>query len=259
MFLAWEWIRPGRPSLLTIRPPRDMSNTPLPFRPDDLLAALRAARGACLPDAWLHGAQRREPRPRLRTLAALATIAAFAAALAACGSGGGDAPAAGADAGAGAGAGKTDGGVDTGAGAASGVDVTAVLQQLNAARAVARTCGSDNYAAAAPVRWSSLLESAAMGHSEWMQANDTLSHTGAGGSSVGTRVTATGYAWRTVGENIAAGYADVPAAVAAWLASPGHCANIMNPAFVDVALALKPGTSANRYGTWWTLVLAQPK
>lgn len=246
-----------------------MSNTPPPFCPDDPLTVLHAARGiclrgACLPGTWRREAQRRNPRPRLYTLA---TIAAFAAALAACGSGGGDAPAAGAgaDTGAGAGAGadavKTDGGAGAGAGtgAASGVDVTAVLQQLNAARAVARTCGSDSYAAAAPVRWNSLLESAAMGHSEWMQANDTFSHTGAGGSSVGTRVSATGYAWRTVGENIAAGYADVPAVVAAWLASPGHCANIMNPAFVDVALALKPGTSANRYGTWWTLVLAQPK
>lgn len=133
------------------------------------------------------------------------------------------------------------------------------LDQLNAARAVARHCGTTRMPAVAPLRWNTALEQAAIGHSKWMQANDTFSHDGAGGSSVGTRATAAGYAWRSVGENIAAGQADVASVIATWLASPGHCANIMHADFVDVALALEPGTSSNTYRSWWTLDFGRPR
>lgn len=197
--------------------------------------------------------------------ACTAALAFATLALAACGSGGGDtdaqAPAAGGAAGSGAASGPAGGPTGSGgaAGTSSGLDAATVVQQLNAARSVARSCGGENYAAAAPLRWNDLLEAVAGAHSEWMQANDTLSHTGSGGSSIGTRVSATGYAWRTVGENLAAGYDDVAAVIAGWLASPPHCKNLMNPAFAETGLALERGTSANRYATWWTLVLAQPK
>ncbi|HLS54931.1 MAG TPA: CAP domain-containing protein [Zeimonas sp.] len=142
---------------------------------------------------------------------------------------------------------------------AARVDAQAALERLNVARAVPRTCGgAELLPAVAPLRWNSQLEQAAIGHSEWMQANDTFDHTGADGSSVGTRVTAAGYAWKMVGENIAAGQPDLDSVIAAWLASPGHCRNIMHPDFVDTALALKPGTSSNTYRTWWTLVFGRP-
>jgi len=141
----------------------------------------------------------------------------------------------------------------------SNIDAASALEQLNAARAVARTCGTTLMPAVAPLRWNAALEQAAVGHSEWMQANDTFSHTGADGSSIGTRATAAGYAWKMVGENIAAGQPDVPAVIAAWLASPGHCLNIMHPDFLDTGLALKPGTSTNTFRTWWTLVMGRPR
>lgn len=140
----------------------------------------------------------------------------------------------------------------------SNIDAASALEQLNAARAVARTCGTTLMPAVPPLRWNAALEQAAVGHSEWMQANDTFSHTGADGSTVGTRVTAAGYAWKMVGENIAAGQPDVTSVIAAWLVSEGHCRNIMHPDFVDVALAMKPGTSSNTYRTWWTLDFGRP-
>lgn len=140
----------------------------------------------------------------------------------------------------------------------SNIDAASALEQLNAARAVARTCGTTLMPAVPPLRWNAALEQAAVGHSEWMQANDTFSHAGADGSTVGTRVTAAGYAWKMVGENIAAGQPDVTSVIAAWLASEGHCRNIMHPDFVDVALAMKPGTSSNTYRTWWTLDFGRP-
>lgn len=133
------------------------------------------------------------------------------------------------------------------------------MQLLNAARAQARSCGTEAMPAAPPLNWSSTLEQAAMGHSQWMQATNTFSHMGADGSTIGTRVSATGYVWSTVGENIAAGQRDVATVIQAWLVSPGHCRNIMNASFADVALALVPGTSSNTYRTWWTMVLARPR
>ena len=140
----------------------------------------------------------------------------------------------------------------------SNIDAASALEQLNAARAVARTCGTTLMPAVAPLRWDAALAPAAVGPAEWMQANNTFSHTGADGSTVGTRATAAGYAWKMVGENIAAGQRDVPSVIAAWLESEGHCRNIMHPDFVDVALALKPGTSSNTYRTWWTLDFGRP-
>lgn len=49
------------------------------------------------------------------------------------------------------------------------------------------------------------LRSAAFGHAEDMAVNDFFDHTGSGNTTVGTRATAAGYQWTTVGENIAAG------------------------------------------------------
>lgn len=150
------------------------------------------------------------------------------------------------------------GGGDAAATTASRADASA-LDQINAARGVARTCGTTPMPAAPPLRWNTALEQAAIGHSEWMQANGMLSHTGASGSDAGARATAAGYAWRMIGENIAAGPLDVASVLEVWLASPGHCMNIMHPDFVDVALAMKPGTSPSPYRTWWTLDLGQPR
>lgn len=42
-----------------------------------------------------------------------------------------------------------------------------------------------------------------------------------------------GYAYRTAGENAALGYTGVRAVMAAWLASAGHRANILNATFCD--------------------------
>lgn len=188
-----------------------------------------------------HPYGRRASPHRLRA----AGVALLGLLLAACGGGGGDGAA-------------TTATVSTASAVSAAGAATSALEQLNAARAVARTCGTTLMPAVAPLRWNAALEQAAIGHSEWMQANDTFSHTGADGSTVGTRATAAGYEWKMVGENIAAGQRDVPSVIKDWLASEGHCRNIMHPDFVDVALAMKPGTSSNTYRTWWTLDFGRP-
>jgi uncharacterized protein YkwD len=197
-------------------------------------------------------------RPRMPHAAAAAALVGL---LAACGSGGDDSRATAATMATPSTPANTTGTDPAGTppAASSSVDVVVTLQLLNAARAQPRACGDQSMPAAPPLSWSAALEQAAIGHSQWMQATNTFSHTGANGSSVGSRVSATGYVWSTVGENIAAGQRDLASVIQSWLASPGHCRNIMNASFADVALAMVPGTSSNRYSTWWTMVLGRPR
>ncbi len=109
---------------------------------------------------------------------------------------------------------------------------------------------SDNGAAA--VTYDARLGAAAQGHANDMLANGFFSHTGSNGSSVGDRVTAQGYTWRTVGENIARGYQSEASVLDGWVNSPGHQANNVNPNFEDFALA-RAGSGSSLY---WVLVLA---
>lgn len=57
-----------------------------------------------------------------------------------------------------------------------------------------------------------------------------------------------GIPYRTAGENIAAGYRSPEAVVAAWMASPGHKSNILNPAFTRIGVGYASGGS---YGHYW--------
>jgi uncharacterized protein YkwD len=102
------------------------------------------------------------------------------------------------------------------------------------------------------VTYDARLGRAAQGHANDMLANNNLSHTGSDGSKAGDRIRAQGYDWITWGENIARGQPDEAAVLNAWVNSPGHQANNVNPNFEDFALA-KAGSGSNRY---WVLVLA---
>ena len=132
----------------------------------------------------------------------------------------------------------------------------AILEQVNVARARPRSCGSDHFAAASPLAWNDALGAAALAHSRDMAERDYFSHADPEGRSVGRRASAASYAWRHVGENIAAGLGEPAAVVAGWLASPGHCANIMSADFAEMgaAFAVRPGTAR---GIWWTQVFGR--
>ncbi len=134
-------------------------------------------------------------------------------------------------------------------------DKKALIQSVNKARRNGRSCGSKYYGPASPIRWNKKLEKAAQHHSNDMAFNDFFDHTGSDGSQPWDRVTDAGYSWSTVGENIAAGYSTPAAVMNGWLGSPGHCANIMNPAFkqMGVAYTIDEGSE---YRIYWTQVFA---
>jgi len=129
------------------------------------------------------------------------------------------------------------------------------LQLINQARAQPRSCGTESFEATTAVSWNTRLLQAAEKHSVDMTQHNFFDHTGSDGSSVAARVDETGYQWRAVGENIAAGQRSASEVVAGWLASPGHCRNLMNPVFAEVAVTCVEDNGAD-FTRYWTNVLA---
>ncbi|WP_380171153.1 CAP domain-containing protein [Kineococcus sp. DHX-1] len=117
-----------------------------------------------------------------------------------------------------------------------------VLDRTNAARAAV---------GCAPLVLDPALETAAEAHSAEMAATGTMTHTGADGSSPRTRLAAVGAFPVRTAENVAYGY-DADGVVDAWLASPGHRANLLDCRLASVGIAEAPGAA----GTYWTQVFA---
>ncbi|MES2954297.1 MAG: CAP domain-containing protein, partial [Pseudomonadota bacterium] len=125
-----------------------------------------------------------------------------------------------------------------------------ILALVNAARAQARRCGSEFFAAVPPLLHQSLLTEVAAGHAADMAQHSYFNHTARDGSTVGVRATRAGYRWRSIGENIAAGQMTPELAVQGWLDSPSHCVNIMSPAFVEMGSAFVVNTWSTQAIYW---------
>jgi uncharacterized protein YkwD len=90
------------------------------------------------------------------------------------------------------------------------------------------------------------LEQSAQGHTDDMTSSDYFAHIGPGGETPVDRMRAAGYIYSSqigyeVGENIAWGtlwLATPRAIVAAWMASPGHRANILDAHFQDTGIGV---------------------
>jgi len=132
------------------------------------------------------------------------------------------------------------------------------LQLVNEARARGAQCGAQSFGPAAPLTLSLTLAGVARGHATDMAVHDYFEHQDLAGQSPADRVRAAGYSEKLVGENIAYGPKSVEEVVKGWLASPGHCQNIMDPHFVQMGIALAPGHAARR-GLFWVQVLAEPR
>lgn len=132
-----------------------------------------------------------------------------------------------------------------------------VLQLVNEVRAAGTSCGGKSFAPAAPLRQSAILDAVAADHAGDMARQDYFEHVDLKGNTPADRVRASGYREKLVGENIAYGPTSAAEVVAGWLHSTGHCENIMDPRFVDIGLAVAPGTGSRR-GLYWDQVLAAP-
>jgi uncharacterized protein YkwD len=130
-----------------------------------------------------------------------------------------------------------------------------VLDLINEARSHARSCGRKKFPATMPLKRVPALESAALAHAQDMAAYSYMDHKGSDGSMPADRATRANYRWSSIAENVAAGQATAEKVVDTWLASPGHCANLMSMRYTDtgVAYAINP---ADEKGIYWVQVFA---
>jgi uncharacterized protein YkwD len=132
-----------------------------------------------------------------------------------------------------------------------------LLEGINAARASARQCGGRAFAAAPPLAWNATLGSVAQTHSRAMANGNFFAHIDRDGRTPSERAELAGYSGGVIGENIAAALDSPGAVVEGWLASPGHCATLMNPQFRELgaAYATDPKSAA---GIYWTALFGAP-
>lgn len=100
-----------------------------------------------------------------------------------------------------------------------------------------------------PLTNNDMLHAAALGHSVDMAENDYFSHTSRDGSKMADRVERQGYSWRSLAENIAAGYRSAAAVVEGWMNSSGHRDNIMNCGLTEIGVGFHNYYWTQNFGT----------
>jgi uncharacterized protein YkwD len=96
---------------------------------------------------------------------------------------------------------------------------------------------------------SSLLNHSAQGWTNAMVSSGQFTH----GTNFASRITAAGFTWRSAGENIATGFPTPRSVVSGWMASTGHCQNILNPTYRSVGTGVSKRVVrgwATGSGTW---------
>ena len=135
---------------------------------------------------------------------------------------------------------------------------TRMLALVNQARSEPRRCGDKSFAAAGALSWDETLETAAAAHARDMAGKDYFSHTSPDGSTPAQRVSRAGYRYRMTGENIAAGQLSPETAMAGWLKSPGHCANLMQPGYTEIGVAFAVNPTS-KMGAYWVQLFGTPR
>jgi stress response protein SCP2 len=102
----------------------------------------------------------------------------------------------------------------------------------------------------------SRLARAAHVHSVDMATRDFFAHECPSGTQAWDRAVASGYRYRKVAENIAAGQRSAAEVVEGWMNSPGHRANILDGELTQIGVGYATG---GEYGTYWTQVFGIPR
>lgn len=129
--------------------------------------------------------------------------------------------------------------------------VEALAEDVDRSAAVAGINGLRAGSGLPPLAYSAGLEQAAQAHAGDMARKGFFSHTGSGGSSLGTRLKRAGYGWCAAAENIAKGQPGLAEAMASWQASRGHRRNMLSREVTEFAVARGAGNI-------WVMVLARP-
>ncbi len=99
------------------------------------------------------------------------------------------------------------------------------------------------------------LSAAAQAHAEDMALKGFMGHTGSDGSSPADRVTAAGYDYVYVGENVGEGYTTPQTMMQGWMGSTGHKANILSKNYTQMGVGYKVAKDGTAY---WAQTFGRP-
>jgi uncharacterized protein YkwD len=101
---------------------------------------------------------------------------------------------------------------------------------------------------------SARLQAAADRHARDMATRGEMTHKGADGSTAVVRIKATGYDYRRVGENVAAGYFTTEGLMKGWMDSPHHKRNILG-SYSQIGVACATAENGKRF---WCVTFGLP-
>jgi len=95
-----------------------------------------------------------------------------------------------------------------------------------------------------PLTESTILDSAALAKGNDMLAKGYWAHFAPDGTTPWSFFLKFGYKYSYAGENLARDFQDAPSAVTAWMNSPSHRENILNPNYKDIGIGVVEGNLA---------------
>lgn len=132
------------------------------------------------------------------------------------------------------------------------------LDATNRARFQGQKCGAKLMNAVPPLKWDARLEAAAARQATDLVRLDFRGHVNPQ-DGTGPLDRAAAYGFRGgVGENLSYGPVTAQEAVQSLLGSPGHCENLMNPAWTLFGGAVNNGTATTLFPTYWVQVFGAP-
>ncbi|WP_230658277.1 CAP domain-containing protein [Psychrobacter sp. I-STPA10] len=132
-----------------------------------------------------------------------------------------------------------------------GLTQQAMLEAVNKVRSEGRYCGATFYPAVESLVWNGHLAQSASLHAKDMADNNYFSHESQDGRTMEQRIIAAGYANNSYkAENISAGRKTLDDTINGWIASEGHCKNMMSPDYQDFGMACASNANSE-YTTYW--------
>ena len=109
-----------------------------------------------------------------------------------------------------------------------------------------------------PLKENGKLGKGAQFKAEDMDAKQYWAHYSPTGEGVGAWMRKFGYSYRTGGENLAMGFTTDEATVAAWMKSPTHRSNILDPGYTETGIGIKKGSFEGKETTFITQFFGEP-
>ena len=127
-----------------------------------------------------------------------------------------------------------------------------VLRLVNLERFVGGRCGGQAMPSSDPLEMDTVLRGVARSYSAQMAEGGFFDHFDPWGKGPSDRVAAAGFKGAgPIGENIAMGQTSPEEVVEGWMNSPGHCANILEPAYGVIGVGYYLD-DADPFGHLWT-------